>query len=80
MEYNEDKVDELLLALMFLTTFPNGKNLGTSTWKEYDWHHLDRLHEKGYISNPKSKNKTVRLSEEAIVLSKELFKKHFGIL
>ena len=50
---------------------------GMRVWKGLDWDVLDRLHEKGYISNPKSKAKSVGLSEEAAKQSEELFKKHF---
>jgi len=38
---------------------------------------MDRLHEKGDISDPKNKNKSVILTEEGAQLSEELFKKHF---
>ena len=77
MEYNKDKVDEMALALMYLTTFKD--QYGMRVWKGLDWDVLDRLHEKGYISNPKSKAKSVGLSEEAAKKSEELFKKHFGV-
>jgi Mn-dependent DtxR family transcriptional regulator len=40
---------------------------------------MDRLHDKGYIGNPKSKAKSVTLTEEGERLSEELFKKHFGL-
>jgi hypothetical protein len=44
-----------------------------------DWESMDRLHEKGYISNPKGKAKSVVLTEEGEKPSQELFVKHFGI-
>ena len=77
MEYNKDKVDEMVLALMYLTTFKDEN--GMRVWKGLDWDVLDRLHEKGYISNPKSKAKSVGISEEAANRSEDLFKKHFGV-
>ncbi len=76
MEYDKDKVDEMILALLYLTTFKD--EFGFRAWKGLDWDSLDRLHEKGYISNPKSKAKSVALSEAGAKLSEELFKKHFG--
>jgi hypothetical protein len=76
MEYDTDKVDEMILALLYLTTFKD--EFGFRAWKGMDWDALDRLHEKGYISNPKSKAKSVALSEAGAKLSGELFKKHFG--
>lgn len=39
---------------------------------------MDRLHAKGYISDLKSKAKSVVLSEEGQRLSRELFARHFG--
>ena len=62
---------------MYLTTFKD--KFGMRAWKGLDWDVLDRPHEKGYISNPKSKAKSVGLSEEAAKQSEELFKKHFGV-
>ncbi len=75
MEYNRDKVDELVLALLFLTTHddPPGKR----AWKGHDWDAMDRLHEKGYISDPKGRAKSVVLTEEGVRRSRELFEKHF---
>jgi len=40
---------------------------------------LDRLHERGYISDPKSNAKSVLLSEEGERRARELFERHFGI-
>jgi hypothetical protein len=75
MEYDKDKVDETVLALLYLTTHDQG----TRAWKGLDWDAMDRLHDKGYIGNPKTKAKSVTLTEEGERLSEELFKKHFGL-
>lgn len=77
MEYDKDKVDEATLALMWLVT-QSDKN-GSRAWKSFDWDTLDRLYEKGLISDPKSKAKSVVLSEEAVELSESLFKKMFSL-
>jgi len=76
MEYNKDKVDEMALALLFLTTY--GDKHGLRAWKEIDWSTTNRLHEKGYIGNPKSKARSVVVTEEGAKLSEELFKKYFA--
>lgn len=39
---------------------------------------MDRLHKKGFISDPKSKAKSVLVSEEGQKVAKELFEKYFG--
>ena len=77
MEYDENKVDEVVLALLYLTSFREKKDEPVRAWKGHDWNALDRLHEKGYISDPKSKAKSIVLTEEGAKLSKELFEKHF---
>lgn len=48
------------------------------TWKGLDWSITDRLHEKGYISNPKSKAKSVRFTEEGLEEAKKQAKKLFS--
>jgi hypothetical protein len=75
MEYDKDKVDEMVLALLYLTMHDQS----TRAWKGMDWEAMNRLHEKGYIGNPISKAKSVPLTQEGARLSEELFKKHFGL-
>jgi hypothetical protein len=75
MEYDQDKVDSMVLALLYLTTFQDEH--GARAWKGMDWDTLDRLYTKGYIGNPKSKAKSVPLTEEGAKLSEELFFKFF---
>ncbi len=77
MEYNENKVDEMVLALLHLTTFED--RYGLRAWKGHDWDTLDRLHEKGYISDPKGKAKSVVVTEDGARRSSELFKSYFGM-
>jgi hypothetical protein len=71
MEYNKDKVDEAVLALLYLNVF--GGQYGVQAWKSFDWDAMDRLYEKGYISDPKSKAKSVWLSEEGLRRAEEMF-------
>jgi hypothetical protein len=75
MEYDKGKVDEMVLALLYLTS--SRDKYGTRAWKGQDWEAMNRLYEKGYISNPKSKTLSVVLTEEGAKLSRELFFKHF---
>ena len=77
MKYDEEKIDEIVLALLYLTS--EAEEYVTRAWKSQDWGVLNRLHEKGFISDPKTKARSVALSEEGSKLSKELFIKHFGI-
>jgi hypothetical protein len=76
MEYDREKADELVLALLQLTAF---EDRGVRrAWKGIDWGIMNRLHEKGFISNPRNKAKSVVFSNEGFQLSRELYKKHFG--
>jgi CRISPR/Cas system CMR-associated protein Cmr1 (group 7 of RAMP superfamily) len=75
MEYDEDKVDKMVLALLHLTTFKEG--MGIRAWKGHDWSAMDRLYEKGYISDPKSAAKSVRMTESGAQKAQERFQEHF---
>jgi hypothetical protein len=76
MKYDEGKVDEMVLALLYLTSFTQSGI--TRAWKGQDWDVLNRLHEKGLISDPKSKAKSVVLSDDAAKESARLFWKYFA--
>jgi hypothetical protein len=75
-DYNKDRVDDMVLALLHLTSFSDHGSV--RAWKCHDWNALDRLHEKGLIGDPKSKNKSVLLSEEGARRAEELFQKYCG--
>jgi hypothetical protein len=77
MEFDKEKVDEMVLALLHLTTFED--NSGLRAWKGMDWGAMDRLHEKGCIANPKNKARSVVLTDKGADLSRRLFKKYFGL-
>jgi Domain of unknown function (DUF6429) len=77
MDIDGEKLEQAVLALLYLNSFQEGS--GTRAWKGFPWSVMDALHEKGYISNPATKNKSVWLSEEAAKLSEELFEKLFAV-
>ena len=76
MRYDKDKVDDAILALLYLTSFGQGKLL--RSWKSHDWEALNRLHSKGLISDPRTKAKSVLLSEEGMIRAERLFAELFG--
>jgi hypothetical protein len=47
MEIDHDKIDEAVLALMWLTLHD-----GCRAWKSFDWSATDRLYQKGFICDP----------------------------
>lgn len=73
MEYDHDKVEEMILALLWLTPAGPGR-----AWKSHDWETMERLHAKGYISDPRSTAKSVVFSEDGERRARELFERHFG--
>jgi Domain of unknown function (DUF6429) len=73
MDYDPDRVDEAILALLYLTLHNRAR-----AWKSFDWEAMNRLHEKGYISDPVGKARSVVLTEEGLKASERLFKKLFG--
>jgi len=75
MDYDKDKVDEVVLALLFLTLHDGGR-----AWKGHDWDALERLHAKGMIENPVGKAKSLTLTEQGEKRCKELFRRHFAAL
>ncbi len=76
MEIDKEKVDEMTLALLYLTTFKDKH--GLRAWKGHGWDALNRLHASGYIDDPVSKAKSVVLTDEGAERSKQLFEKHFA--
>lgn len=63
-----DRVDEAVLAVMLL-----GLHDGWRTWKGIDWEVLNRLHDKGFITDPRSKAKSVIFTEDGLEESQRLF-------
>ena len=76
MEIDEEKLEQTVLALLYLNVSDDS---GRRAWKSLPWDVMDSLHQKGYISNPASKNKSVLLSEEGAKLAKQLFEKLFTV-
>ena len=70
-----EKVDEAVLALLVLTSFRDGPV--TRAWKGHDWECLDRLHEAGFIADPKNKNKSIVFTEDGWKHAHECFSRLF---
>jgi hypothetical protein len=75
-EYDPDKVAEAAFALMWFAM--EWDKHGIRAWKGMAWDVLDLLYERGLISNPKSKAKSVGIDEEGKRLAEELARKLFG--
>lgn len=64
MDADDDKIDDAVLALLWLTLHDECR-----AWKGMDWAALDRLYEKGLIHNPATRAKTVMFTEEGLRIS-----------
>jgi len=53
------------------------EGFGARAWKGFDCDTMNKLCEKGYISNPVGKAKSIRKTEEGFLKAKELFERHF---
>lgn len=74
MEIDRDRIDDAILALLYLTLDRDGR-----AWKGFDWSAMNRLHEKGFIGDPVNKAKSVWLTDEGIARSEKLFREMFGV-
>lgn len=72
-DLDEDRLAEAALALMSLTLHD-----GDRVWKQYPWSLTDRLFELGYITDPKSKAKSVQLTPEGKAQAEHLLRERFG--
>ena len=73
MELDTSKIDEAVLALLYL-----GLHDGARAWKGFDWEAMNRLHEQGYITDPRGKAKSVVFTEEGLERAKQLLEKLFS--
>jgi len=76
VDIDGEKLEQTVLALLHLTSFEVHHQ--PRAWKGQDWQVMNALHEKGYISDPATKAKSVALTEKGAKMSKELFEKFFA--
>jgi hypothetical protein len=76
MDIDGNKLEQVVLALFQMNLSDHS---GRRAWKSLPWSVMDAVHEKGYMSDPATKNKSVWLSEEGARLSEELFERLFAV-
>ncbi len=72
-----EHIDEAVLGVLFLASFLEGKQFPWRAWKGHDWDALERLHQKGFISDTVGKHKSVTFTEEGRKLAEEYFERLF---
>jgi hypothetical protein len=73
MEIDTDRIDQAVLALLYL-----GRHDRWRAWKSFDWAAMDRLHKKGLISDPVGKAKSVVFTDEGLREAERLFRELFA--
>lgn len=73
MDMDIEKIDEAILALLYLTLHDRDR-----AWKSMDWDAMNRLHEKGFILNPVNKAKSVEFTKTGLQESEKFFQKLFS--
>ena len=71
------RIDEALLALLYLGIFERHPVMGARTWKSFDWAAMERLHGKGLISDPVGKAKSVVFTETGLRQAEAAFRRLF---
>ena len=74
IDIDTDRIDDAVLALLLL-----GLHDGCRVWKGFDWEAMNRLHNKGLISDPVGKAKSVVLTEEGQRRAERLFEELFAV-
>lgn len=77
MNYDSSKIDEAALALLFVNSWKEDSDHNRA-WKSLDWDIGERLYEKGLISNPVGKAKSIFLTKEGIELAEKVAAELFG--
>ena len=71
MAFNRERAGELVLALMQLTLHEERR-----AWKSFDWDVMNDLFERGFITDPRRKAKSVLLTDEGLARSREMYVKY----
>ncbi|MFV7434419.1 hypothetical protein CMV24_02955 [Pseudomonas plecoglossicida] len=67
MTYDDKLIEEAVLALLATFSFNGG-----SAWKGFDFEVMNNLHEQGFITQPRGKAKSVRLTPEGMERGKQI--------
>jgi hypothetical protein len=73
MTLDSDKIDQAVLGLLYL-----GLHNGARAWKGFDWDAMNRLHEKGFITDPRGKAKSVVFTEQGLAEARRLLEDLFS--
>ena len=75
MDIDQETVHETVLALLYL--WSRQEYGAHRTWKGMDWDVMNELYERGWISDPHSKARSVVLSDEGVAKAQEFVARYF---
>ena len=75
-DLDQEKIAEAALAILSLSRIT--EPYGVRAWKGIDWDVMNLLFEKGWISDPVGKQKSVGISEKGIKFADQLLDKLFA--
>ena len=73
MDIDTEKVDEAVLAVLYLTLHDRVR-----AWKGIDWDAMARLHQKGLIDEPVGKQKSVVFTDDGLRKAEHCFRRLFA--
>ena len=73
MTLDNDKIDRAVLGLLYL-----GLHGVDRAWKGFDWEVMNRLYEKGFVSDPRGKAKSVAFTERGLIEARRLLQELFS--
>ncbi len=73
-----DRIDEAVLALLYLNICERFRFGGARAWKCLNWDAMDRLHDSDLISDPAGKAKSVYLTDEGLSRAEAACQRLFG--
>lgn len=71
--HDPKKIEEAVLALLGAFEFENGR-----AWKRFDFDVMQSLAHQGWISDPRGRAESVRLTPEGLARAKALADRFFG--
>jgi Domain of unknown function (DUF6429) len=74
MTLDNNKIDRAVLALLYL-----GLHDVDRAWKGFDWEAMNRLYEKGFISDPQGQAKAVAFTEKGLIEAQQLLQELFAV-
>jgi hypothetical protein len=78
MEYDTEKIDDDVLALLYLTAHRDHRDGPWRAWKGHDFEAMNRLCDRGFIGEPRGRSKSVVFTDEGLARARQLFEAKYA--